>query len=163
MSLQGERARELFLQGCNCAQSVICAYAPELGLTKETALRLASGFGGGLGRMRSVCGAVTGMTMVLGLKYGYSDLQDPEQKKETYALTQRLIKKFRACNGSILCAELLGEEEGSHIPSARTQQYYQERPCAALIACAADLLEELSQEKQEDNRREAEDGNGFAL
>lgn len=144
MSTKGEQAKAMFEQGYNCAQSVFGAFARELGLEPETALLLASPFGGGMGRLREVCGAVSGMLMVAGLTRGYS-APDDNEKQRVYALTQELAGRFREKNGSILCRELLGLEgqDTNPVPSARTSDYYQRRPCGELIAYAAELAEEL--------------------
>ncbi len=137
-------AKNLFKEGYSCSQAVAVAYAEEMGLSKETAARLASPFGGGMGRMREVCGAVSGMLMVLGMLYGYDDPQDAQSKRQVYALTQQLAARYREENGSIICRELLGLGAGVSDPNpeARTETYYRKRPCADLVACAVDILEE---------------------
>ena len=140
-----QRARGLFLSGYNCAQSLAGAFADELGLDFETAVRLASTFGGGIGRLREACGAVTGMTMVLGMKYGYSVPGDDVIKMQTYAMVQELAEKFRAENGSLICRELLGLPEGAGNdpkPEVRTASYYAKRPCENFIGSAARILSE---------------------
>ena len=144
MGRKGEEAKALFEQGYNCAQAVVCAFAPEMGLTRETAARLASAFGGGLGRLRETCGTVSGMAFVIGMLRGYQDPQDIAGKKETYALMQTLAGRFREKNGSLICRELLGldKAEGSPEPSPRTPEYYRKRPCGELARCAAAILEE---------------------
>ena len=144
MGRKGEEAKALFEQGYNCAQAVACAFAPEMGLTQETAARLASAFGGGLGRLRETCGTVSGMAFVIGMLRGYQDPQDIAGKKETYALMQKLAGRFREKNGSLICRELLGldKAEGSPEPSPRTPEYYRKRPCGELARCAAAILEE---------------------
>ena len=138
-------ARGLFEQGYNCAQSVFAAFCDETGLDMETALRLSSSFGGGMGRLREVCGAVTAMFMIAGIKYGYSDPADSEAKQEHYCLVQALAHRFKGMNGSYICRELLGLDAGadSPVPAARTQEYYDTRPCAGLVECAADILDGL--------------------
>lgn len=149
VSEKGKKARALFEQGANCAQAVLGAYAEELGLSWETAMMLASPFGGGMGRMREVCGAVTGMLMAAGLKYGYADLNDREAKKRTYRMTQELAGKYREENGSIICRELLGlaGKDTAPDPSPRTPQYYKKRPCPCLVECAASILENYRPDK----------------
>lgn len=142
-----ERARELFESGCNCPQSVVLAFADVLeqeGLEPTTVARLASPFGGGMGRLREVCGAMSGMLMVLGLLEGYDDPQAYDAKKELYATVQELAGKFKGENGSYLCRELLGLEEGPDVsvPEVRTEAYYERRPCADIVAAAAGILEE---------------------
>jgi len=138
-----EKARELFLSGCSCSQAVLCAYALELGIDNDTALRLASSFGGGLGGSRELCGAVSGMLMVAGLKWGYCDTNDHEAKTAHYARTRRLLEAFRKKHGTTVCHELLsGLETLSENPSARTPEYYKTRPCARFVETAAAILAE---------------------
>ena len=141
----GELARQLFMEGYNCAQAVLCAFEDVTGLERETAARLASSFGGGLARMREVCGAVSGAAMVLGLVHGYSDPKDHDAKKAHYALVQTFVRRYQKENGSYLCRELLqntGAAPGD-VPEKRTQAYYQKRPCPELVKQAADILEEM--------------------
>ena len=140
-----QRARELFMQGYNCAQAVACAFGDVTGLDVDTAARLASSFGGGLGRLREVCGTVSGAALVLGMAKGYSDPKDYEAKKAHYALVQEFARRFREKNGSIVCRELLsgvGITTGG-APEARTEEFYKKRPCPELAACAAGIVEEL--------------------
>ena len=138
-----ERAREYFLQGYNCAQAVALAFADLTGIDEETLARLASPFGGGMGRMREVCGAVSGMLMVEGLLRGYSDPKTTDEKRETYARVQDLATRFRAECGSIICRELLaGQADSAPAPTERTPAFYQKRPCASLVALAAKILDE---------------------
>ena len=143
MSTKGEQAKALFQQGYNCAQAVVGAYAEELGLDFDMAMQLSSGFGGGIGRMREVCGTVSGMVMVAGLRCG-KDTRDMVQKQELYQTVQKLAERFREENGSIICKELLGLEgkDKSPVPSERTTAYYKKRPCSELVAMAASILEE---------------------
>ena len=145
-----ERAAELFKEGYNCAQSVFAAYSEELGMDFETALKLSSSFGGGMGRMREVCGAVSGMFMVVGLKSGYSDPKDDAAKADHYKLIQELAQKFKEQNGSIICRNLLGlsKPEGSPVPEARTENYYKKRPCVELVKSAAKILDEYLEENK---------------
>ncbi len=138
----GIQAAELFLQGYNCAQSVFLAFSDVTGLDNELALRLSSSFGGGLGRMREVCGAVSGMAMVVGLLYGYDKPNDDETKKAHYARVQELAGKFREQAGSIICRELLDHPASDPAPSARTEQYYKDRPCARFVMLAGNILDE---------------------
>ncbi len=143
MSVYGDKAFEAFHKGYNCSQSVALAFAPEMGLSEEQALKMAAGFGGGFGRMREVCGAFSGLTLVLGALYG-SD--DPAQKTQIYTEVQALAEEYkqRSGGGSIICRELLGlsKPEGTPVASPRTAEYYQKRPCAELVRMAADLLAE---------------------
>jgi len=140
----GDRAEALFRKGYNCAQSVFAAFAELLQMEESLALRLASSFGGGVGRLRELCGAVSGMEMVCGLLYGYDTANDDERKAEHYARVQELALAFREKNGSFLCRELLGlsETHSSPVPSKRTEQYYKDRDCASFVRCAAELMEE---------------------
>jgi len=138
-----EAAMEYFKQGYNCAQAVAMAFCDVTGLTEEESAKMASSFGGGLGRMREVCGAVSGMALVVGILYGYSDPKDLEAKKDHYALVQKLAGKFREANGSIVCRELLGDHSAIRsAPDARTEEYYKKRPCVELVGMAADILDE---------------------
>lgn len=136
-------ARAYFLEGYNCSQSVLLAFHEDLELDKETAARMASSFGGGMGRLREVCGAVSGMLLALGLFCGYSDPKDRDGKKAQYALIQSLAAKFQEKNGSIVCRELLALDHKTDVPvpAARTDEYYRKRPCADLVADAAKILE----------------------
>lgn len=138
-----EKARELFENGCNCAQAVFCAFEDITEFDRETALRFSAGFGGGLGRLREVCGAVSGMTMVLSGVFASIDPNDTEKKKELYAIIQKAAGDFKAENGSYICRELLGLSEGASdpAPEKRTQQYYLKRPCSELVKCAAEITE----------------------
>lgn len=143
-----ERAVELFKNGYNCAQSVFAAYSEALGIPFETALRLSSSFGGGMGRLREVCGAVSGMFMVLGMKRGYSDPNDKEAKKELYRQVQTLAGQFEKKNGSIICRELLGLDHRCDVPvpEERTDSYYKKRPCVEMVRCAAEILDQYLSE-----------------
>ena len=145
MNNHKELAKSYFLEGYNCAQAVVLAFHKELGLDKETAARMASAFGGGMGRLREVCGTVSGMLLVLGLLRGYSDPKDLEGKKELYSQVQQLARTFLEHNKSIICRELLGLDHHSDepTPSLRTPEYYKKRPCADLAADAAKILEDL--------------------
>ena len=147
-------AEELFLSGYNCAQAVFCAFKDVTGIDEVVGLKMMSSFGGGMGRLREVCGAVSGMFMVAGLKYGYSDTSDHAAKTAHYTLIQSLAKKFSEENGSIICRELLGlDTKGadSPVPSERTQGYYKKRPCAELVAQAAGIIAQTMIEKETDN------------
>lgn len=144
MSIRGDKAKAYFTQGYNCAQSVLMAFSDITGLDEKTSAMLSSGFGGGMGRMREVCGAVSGMFMAASIVSGYDDPADFEGKKRTYEMIQTLAERFKAQNKSIICKELLGLEkpEGTHIPEKRTPEYYQKRPCGDLVKDAAEILEE---------------------
>ena len=142
----GIKAAELFLGGYNCAQSVVVAFSDLTGLDKDFSAEFASSFGGGMGRMREVCGAVSGMLMVLGLLYGYDTPGDDVSKKQLYTLVQQLSGKFREEVGSIVCREILKNPPSDPNPSPRTAEYYAKRPCARMVYTAARILDEYIQE-----------------
>lgn len=143
-----ERAAELFLQGYNCSQSVTIAFSDLTGLSEQQSAKLASSFGGGMGRMREVCGAVSGMYLVLGLLYGYSDPQDYAGKREQYGVIQELAARFQEKAGSIVCREILKNPPSDPAPTVRTRQFYDQRPCARMIMLAASLLDEYIRERE---------------
>lgn len=142
---KADYAKELFESGCNCSQAVFCAFHDRTSLSKDEALRLSAGFGGGFGRMREVCGAFSGLTMVLSNEFACSDPSDHEKKKEMYALIQKAAEEFKKENGSIICRELLGlsEKTSSPEPEKRTGAYYKKRPCAEIVRCAAEIAEKI--------------------
>ena len=145
-----EKALQYFQNGANCAQAVVLAYADELGMDEKTAARLASSFGGGIGRLREVCGAVSGMMMVYGYLKGYDDLQDAAAKKAHYANVQALANAFREVNGSIICRELLSlkkNENSDPSPTPRTSNAFHARPCFGFVQSAARLLDEKLKEE----------------
>ena len=130
-----EKAEQLFMTGLNCAQSVFCAFADEFGMDEETAAKVSCGLGGGVGRLREVCGAVTGATLVLGMRHG-------PDKAAVYPKVQKFCAKFKDECGSIVCRELMagtGATVGGQ-PEARTGEYYRKRPCVELVKLAAKLL-----------------------
>ena len=140
---RGEKAESYFRKGFNCAQSVVMAFHGETGLSEEASAKLASSFGGGLGRMREVCGAVSGMAIVLGILYGYADPRKPNASRDHYERVQALAGKFREVTGSVVCRELLGDRSRiTATPEPRTAEYYKKRPCAELVKLAADILDE---------------------
>ena len=145
-----ERARELFMQGYNCAQSVACAFCDLTGLSVDESARMASSFGAGFGRLREVCGTVSGASLVLGILEGYADPGDYQAKKLHYARVQAFARRFREENGSIICRELLKGVDivPGDAPEERTAEYYQRRPCPMLAYKSAKLLEELLSEIQ---------------
>lgn len=139
LSKYSERAIELFIEGKNCSQAVFVAFATDLGLSEEMALAVSAGLGGGVGRMREVCGAVSGAAMVVGLKY-------PELSKgEVYEKVRLIADEFKKVNSSIVCKELLGlvKPEQSSTPEARTAEYYQKRPCVKIVEDAALATEKI--------------------
>ncbi len=139
MSKYSDRAVELFMEGKNCSQAVFVAFATDLGLSEETALAVSIGLGGGVGRMREVCGAVSGSAMLVGLKYPELD------KTEVYEKVRMIIDEFKKTNYSIVCKELLGltKPEESSIPEARTTEYYKKRPCVKIVEDAALAVEKV--------------------
>ena len=145
-----EKARNLFLSGCSCSQAVFAAFADDFGMDQDMALRLASSFGGGMGGMRETCGAVSGMLMVAGLKWGYSEVGNLDIKTAHYARVRKLIDSFKAEHTTIVCRELL-----AHLgtlkkdPSARTAEYYKVRPCVMFVETAARLLDEMDAQEAE--------------
>lgn len=139
---RGIVAAELFVSGYNCAQAIAVAFCDVIGMDKEHAARMASSFGGGMGRMREVCGAVSGVLLVAGLLYGYDTPGDDVQKKEHYARVQELAGAFREEVGSIVCREILKNPPSDPNPSPRTEQYYKDRPCAKMVYTAAKVLED---------------------
>lgn len=138
-----EEAVHLFESGFNCCQSVFAAYADLFGMDKETALKLASPMGAGIGRMREVCGTVSAMALLSGLADGNSDPENEEKKTLVYQRVRDMSDEFAAANGSIICRELLGilGREKSAAPSARTEEYYAVRPCVKFVRCAAEIVE----------------------
>lgn len=145
MNQQVLKAEALFQEGYNCAQAVFVAFHDSLGMEKDTALRLMSSFGGGMGRLREVCGALTAVFAAAGILYGYSNPDDQDQKAAHYAFIQELAERFRNETGSILCRDLLQltEKSSDPTPELRTPEYYEKRPCAAYVRLGASLLEEL--------------------
>jgi len=155
METRKQKAVRLFKEGYNCSQAVFAAYSDIYGIDEETALRLASSFGAGMGRMREVCGTVSGMFLVAGLETGATEGKDVEGKQHNYDTVQMLADEFRNRNGSIICKELLGlvpsKEEKAQLhaaeftdtkPMERTKEYYKKRPCVQLVEDAADILEQ---------------------
>lgn len=135
-------AKELFESGYNCSQSVFCAFCEDFGIDFETGLKLSSSFGGGMGRLREVCGAVSAMFMIAGLKFGNTSQNDVEKKSEHYKLIQNLADEFARKNGSFICRELIGQDRNGFVPEMRTEKYYQKRPCAELVASAEKIIRE---------------------
>ena len=143
-----EKAKKNFESGMNCAQAVFTAFSDLTGLDESTSMKLAASFGGGMGRMREVCGAVSGMFMALGILYDTGKIPSQEEKIAHYQRVQELAAKFKEENGSIICRELL---EGVPVkpgkePEQRTQQYYAKRPCSEYCVCAAEILAKYLEE-----------------
>lgn len=145
-----QRAVELFMSGYGCCQSVVAAFADLYGLTDVQAKRVAAGFGGGVGRMRMMCGAVSGLVILAGLSDGQTEGDDREGKAHCYKVVQQLLERSKAENGSIICAELLGFKgpvpPGNFIPDERNAEYYRKRPCAAKVESAARIFAEYLEE-----------------
>ena len=139
-----EIAMELFEEGYNCAQSVFLAFEDMYEMDRKTALKLSSSFGAGMGRLREVCGSVSGMFMVAGMLYGYDDPKATDVKTAHYARIQELAADFEAQNRSIVCRELLelNVKKQEPTPEARTEEYYKKRPCKELVGMAAEIMEQ---------------------
>ena len=144
----GEYAAALFCGGYNCAQAITVAFCDKTGLTADQAAKLSSGFGGGMGRMRETCGAVSGMLLVAGLLWGYGAPGDDSSKAEHYRLVQKLAGKFRESTGSLVCRELLGNPPSDPTPTPRTPDFYKNRPCAGFVGLAAEILDEELRQRQ---------------
>ena len=135
------KAAELFMNASNCAQAVTVAFCDVTGLDETFAAKISSGFGGGMGRMREVCGAVSGMLMVAGLLYGYDTPGDDVSKKAHYARVQELAGQFRQEVGSIVCREILRNPPSDPNPTPRTAEFYAQRPCARMVILASEILD----------------------
>ena len=146
------RAVDNFMQGYGCCQSVVAAFADFFGLDDTMAKKIAAGFGGGVGRMRMMCGAVSGIVMLVGLDCGQTEGSDREGKSACYKVVQDLLAKSKEENGSLICAEILGikgyeKAQSSYVASARTAEYYKTRPCAAKVESAARIFAEYLKQK----------------
>ena len=137
----GIKAAELFVSGYNCAQSVAVSFCDVTGLEEKTAARMVSAFGGGMGRLREVCGAVSGMFFVLSYLYGYDTAGDDVSKKRLYTQVQELAAAFREENGSIICREILKNPPSDPNPTPRTAEFYAKRPCAKMVMTAGRLMD----------------------
>ena len=146
-----KEAERLFLEGYNCAQAVFCAFCDETGLDIDAAARMSSSFGGGMGRLREVCGTVSGALLALGILRGYDDPKDPQAKAAHYQLVQEYARRFREKNGTIVCRELLKDVPVTPggIPEPRTPEFYARRPCLRLVGEAAGILDEMLAETRE--------------
>lgn len=144
MESRVDLARELFLSGYNCCQSVFTAYSDLFGVERELALKLSCSMGGGMGRMREVCGAVSGMALVAGLACGNTDPKNQAAKTKNYEMVRKMADAFRAEHRSIICREILGlrAAEKSAAPEERTEEYYRKRPCVRMVETAARIIEE---------------------
>lgn len=147
---RAEKAKQYFLDGYNCSQAVALAFADLIGMDENQIAKMTSGFGGGMGRMREVCGSISGAVFVMSCLYGYSDCKANEDKKNLYTDIQAVCKEFEKENGSIVCRELLGLDQkgaSSPTPQARTESYYKKRPCVELVACSAEILDNFINNK----------------
>lgn len=137
-----DKAAQLFVEGYNCSQAVFGAFAEDCGMQIQTALKFSSSFGGGMGRLREVCGAVTAMFAVAGILSGYSTPDDKKAKDEHYKLIQQLAREFTAVHSTYICRELLGSVgKSSYISDERTKEYYKVRPCLRFVITAAEILD----------------------
>ena len=145
------KAVDLFMEGYGCAQSVTAAFADLYGFTEQQALKVGAGFGGGVGRLRMMCGAVSGMVILAGMDSGQTDGSDRQGKADCYRLAQDLVQAFKEENGSVICAELLGLKGpvpvGHFVPAERNAEYYRKRPCAAKVESAARIFAKYLENK----------------
>lgn len=148
MGNYSQKAKDLFLEGYNCAQAVFLAFEDRIDIDRETALKLSSSFGGGMARMREVCGAVSGMFMVLGCLYGYDDPKAGEEKKAHYAFLREAAQKFKDENGSVICRDILEGATVGGDPEPRTEQYYKKRSCAEYVEQCAAIVEAYIEERE---------------
>ena len=152
-----EKAVALFKEGYNCSQSVVAAFADMYGFTHEQALKMSASFGGGIGRMRQTCGAACGLFMLAGLETGCTEGKDREGKEAYYKVVQELAEEFKKCNGSLICAELLGLAKNAPTPTtpdARTAEYYKKRPCVKMVEEAARIFAEYLERQKEQGIQE---------
>lgn len=145
MKSRVEDAVKLFKDGYNCSQSVFVAYADLFGMERDQAMKISSPFGAGFGKLREVCGAVSGMTLLAGLDCGTTDASDREGKIANYHMVQEMAKAFEEKEGTIICRELLNLKPGEDLeePAVRTEEYYQKRPCARIVGTAAQIIEDV--------------------
>lgn len=139
-----ELAMTCFLKGYNCSQSIVLAFEDILPVDKSILSKLASSFGGGMGRLREVCGAVSGMFMIAGILYGYDGPETGKEKATHYARIQELAHRFEEKHGSIVCREMLGlnVRHDVPVPEKRTAEYYKKRPCVEIVGDVAEILEQ---------------------
>lgn len=149
-----ERAKDLFLEGYNCAQSVFVAFCHRFNIDEETAKKISAGLGGGIGRMREVCGAVSGAAMVLGSVIAPTSGSDAESKQKNYELVREFAERFKQRNSTVICRELLElgiKTENTARPDDRTAEYYKKRPCLKLVEDAAEIVAELIEEQESES------------
>ena len=142
---RAEQAAELFAGGYNCAQAVAVAFSDLTGFSKEQSAKMLAAFGGGFGRLREVCGAVSGMTFVYGCLYGY-EVPNPTAQMQVYETEQALAAQFKEQAGSIVCRDILKNPPSDPVPSERTEAYYATRPCVRMVYTATDILDRYIQE-----------------
>ena len=144
-------AEEYFLEGRSCAQSIFASFADTLDIDETLALKISAPFGGGVGRMRHICGALSGALMVAGAKFASADA-GKESKEAIYALTREIAQKFKEQHGTLMCAEILGDEAqnagATHVPQERNSAYYAARPCLKVIKSAEKIIQDLLDEKK---------------
>ena len=148
------RAVDYFMEGFGCCQSVVAAFSDLYGIDEEQAKRIGAGFGGGVGRLRMMCGAVSGIVILVGLDCGQTDGDDRDGKSACYQVVQQLLARSEAENGSLSCAEILGlkgheKAQSSYIASPRTAEYYKKRPCAAKVESAACIFADYLKAKNQ--------------
>jgi C_GCAxxG_C_C family probable redox protein len=153
LEMRVDKAVDYFMQGYGCCQSVVAAFADLYGLDEVMAKRIAAGFGGGVGRMRMMCGAVSGIVILVGLDCGQTEGNDREGKSNCYKVVQELLAQSKEQNGSLICAEILGlnghdKAASSYVASERTAEYYRTRPCAAKVECAARIFAQYLEKKE---------------
>lgn len=139
-----EKAEKYFKSGYNCCQAVSCAFCEDFDISEQLMAKFAEGFGGGMGRSRSVCGAVSAMVMLSGLALSKGEAKDLETRKNVYEAVQKMLEEFKTSMGSVVCSELLGEnlpKDNSAIPTPRDKTFYQKRCCADCVALAAEIAE----------------------
>ena len=146
-----QKAAELFLEGYNCSQAVFTAFSHRFGIDEETAKRISAGLGGGVGRMREVCGAVSGAAMVIGSIVSATDGKDTQSKKENYELVREFAQRFKDIHGTVICREMLkiaADKKETATPDSRTADYYKNRPCLKVVEDAAEILMEMIGEEK---------------
>ncbi len=146
-----QKARELFLQGFNCSQSVFAAFCDRFDIDENTAKKISAGLGGGVGRQREVCGAVSGAAMVIGSITAATDGDDEQKKMKNYELVREFCEKFTQMHSSIICRDLLeiaADKKESAKPDSRTDDYYRDRPCLKIVEDAAEILMQMIEENK---------------
>jgi C_GCAxxG_C_C family probable redox protein len=141
---KAEKAKKQFDKGFSCAPAVFSAYSEQLGLGEELALKIACGFGGGIGRTGRTCGAVTGAVMVIGLKHGQADVTDEESRRETHELVRKFMDRFTRLHGTIECRELIGYDlsDSAELKLARKNKVF-ENKCRGFVYDSARILEDV--------------------